>query len=63
MSAPNYELIDRAICAIEKEIQGKQVVDVKYVENILITLRDLNSYLGKITYAEYDRPVNSYDEE
>lgn len=63
MSAPNYETVDRIICAIEKQIEGKEVIDVQTVKTILNTLRDLNSYLAQVTYANYDHSISGYDEE
>lgn len=63
MSAPNHETVDRIICAIEKQIEGKEVVDVNTVKTALNTLRDLNNYLIQVTYAHYDHSISGYDEE
>jgi hypothetical protein len=39
----NSEFIDRIIIAAEKEIQGKQMVNVSVVENLIETLRTINN--------------------
>jgi hypothetical protein len=43
MFAHNYESIDRIIIAVEKQIEGKQQVNVNVVKDLLITLKYLNS--------------------
>ena len=49
MSAHNYESIDRIIIAVEKQIEGKQQVDVNVVKDLLITLKDVtNRNMNKI---------------
>jgi hypothetical protein len=39
----NREFIDRIIIAAEREIQGKQMVNVSVVENLIETLRTINN--------------------
>jgi hypothetical protein len=39
----NREFIDRIIIAAEREIQGKQIVNVSVVENLIETLRTINN--------------------
>jgi|APFre7841882654_1041346.scaffolds.fasta_scaffold02996_9 hypothetical protein len=53
----NYENLDRIIISIEREIQDKQVVDVKHVETLLCVLKQFRDNKAGEAIIEFDRQI------